>query len=235
MNWRSIAHAFSTFIFFRTDIVQSTWPQMAAILKSKLTQSPHALASTAIAFYQAIALVSSEGDVISALVDYSRSPLYQLRSFFIHLAIAVAFSFPFPVFIDHIWPAVLSLSEDRVSSVRATFLRKAPEFRHYFVSQGHAPSEKHLTTLFMVMGKDSDPLLQAVWLDASDRFTDTPGLLQRRVSLREQYLCRSANLLQAQVLRQPLRPPPVHVVDLPRKKQRSAQPSHLPLIDERKK
>jgi hypothetical protein len=206
---------------------------MSSILRLKLAESPHALASPAISFYQTIALTASETDILNAILEFSRSPSHQLRAFFVRLAAAVGFCLPLSSFVDCVWPAVLPLSVDRVSSVRAMFLRLAPDFRQHFVSQGLAQVEKHLTTVFMVMGKDPDPLLQTIWREASDRFADTPRRLEHRVSLRDQFLCRSANVLPSPILQKPLRQRPPHVVDLPRKRHGSMQPSRLPLIEDR--
>jgi hypothetical protein len=72
--------------------------------------------------------------------------------------------------IERRWPAAVSLAEDPVVAVRAAFLRGSGSFRKFFVRSERPDMEKSLTTLFMIMGKDSDPYLQSVWRDCLECF-----------------------------------------------------------------
>jgi hypothetical protein len=197
-RWRVISAAIGISLGFPPDIFPLALSQLIIAVKSKLCLHPFVLGDATTNFFVAVVLGSPEEDVLGHAVDFSRSSNHQVRSFFLRLAIALGQFLSGVAFLERLWPAALLLAEDPVVSVRASFLRCSCPFRQLFARYGETAADKHLTTVFMIMGKDGDPLLQAVWLECAESFSRPPRRPDlERIPLKEQvtHQYRSANTL----------------------------------------
>jgi hypothetical protein len=169
-RWRTIASAITVFLSFPIEVFRQAWRQLAAVVKSKVALSPHALAERATHFYARGAELVLNEELVPFLLEYARSSQHQLRALFMRFVAATAYYISITTFIERLWPAAASLAEDPVVAVRAAFLRASGGFRKLFLRNERPDMEKSLMTLFMIMGKDTDPYLQAVWRDCLEFF-----------------------------------------------------------------
>jgi hypothetical protein len=187
-SWRQIANAITAFVRFPFDSLHSNWCQILAVVKSKISDFPFALIDSGVSFFVSSIVLLPDEDVIPHILEFSRARSHQLRSFFLKLSASAGLFIPAATFLDRVWPAALALAEDPVIEVRGTFLRCCCQFRQIFGKHGQRESEKNLTTLFMIMGKDSNQLLKVIWRECAEQFAD-PGerLVVRddRMSLRD--------------------------------------------------
>jgi hypothetical protein len=187
-NWRLISAAVQLFIAFPGQLFQQGWAEMAALVRQKMASSPHSLAEIASSFYLA-GCVMNEHAVVPFLVEYSESPRFQLRSFFLNLSVATAYEISPPIFIEWIIPATVKLADDPVLEVRAAFIRICGQLRDILLRIREINAEKCLTATAMRLGKEKDPYLHDVWLDCFEHLQlsfpqeDRVALLERPAAI----------------------------------------------------
>jgi hypothetical protein len=199
VRWRTIASGITVFLSFPIEAFQQAWRQLAVLVRSKVALSPHALAERATRFYVRAAEVVSNEELIPFLLEYAQSSQHQLRALFVRLMAATANGISITLFIERLWPAAARLAEDPVVAVRAAFLKGSGCFRKVFLQNERSDAEKSLTTLFMIMGKETDQYLQGVWRDCLEFFKGGSAAGEEKVVMPLRKGCsqlfRPANML----------------------------------------
>jgi hypothetical protein len=157
-------------------------------VKVKVNDFPFALIDAGVGFLVSSIVLLPDEDVITHILEFSRARSHQLRCFFLKLAASAGLFLPAATFLERVWPAALALTEDPVIEVRGTFLRCCCQFRQIFVKHGQGAADKDLTTLFLVMGKEANPFLQAIWRECAEQFSDPTQRMaacSNRMSLRD--------------------------------------------------
>jgi hypothetical protein len=179
VRWRSIRNAIDIFVRFPPESFFAGYRQIAPLVRSKLEQSPFALADAARVFY--IASIEQDDDALALLLSLARAPAHQLRSFFLKFVACAGQIFAQPVFLERVWPIALGLSQDAAVPVLLTFVRCCRAFRALLAAHGQAAAAKHLTTVFMVMGTMQDHAIEAVWRVEAERIAEGQAALSARI------------------------------------------------------
>lgn len=216
-KWRLLAQAIKICTDLPDEIVQSQLSSVVNFVNGAVSQSPFALADAATRFYSTVTRFSIEDRLVSMLVDtFASSFKHQLRSLFVVIATGLGFSVTIECFAERIWPVIVSLGSDDVSSVRCTVLKNLHKIRRIFIKQGYKAGEKQILTLFMIIGKDEDPYIQTVWRQCSDGVTgkvvsceirsetrDLSSIIEKPVSMAEtssKGLFKSTNLIHTPIV-----------------------------------
>lgn len=221
-KWRLLAQAIKICTDLPDEIVQSQLSSVVNFVNGAVSQSPFALADAATRFYSTVTRFSIEDRLVSMLVDtFASSFKHQLRSLFVVIATGLGFSVTIECFAERIWPVIVSLGSDDVSSVRCTVLKNLHKIRRIFIKQGYKAGEKQILTLFMIIGKDEDPYIQTVWRQCSDGVTgkvvsceirseardlSMTGIIDKPVSMVEtttKGLFKSTNLIHTPMMKEP--------------------------------
>jgi hypothetical protein len=169
-RWRTVVAALSLLADFPREPMRPFWMQAWAILAGHLQRSPCTLRNITVTFIAAGCSVCPHADIAARMEDDLReSPSHQLRRFYIQVVIGIMMLVELDLFLDVLWPGVVSLVEDPVASVRVALLQSLIHFRRFFVELSLVEPSQLIDGVISILGQDEDPFVRDVWAQVSQK------------------------------------------------------------------
>lgn len=166
-SWRDFASCVKAYLSFPSSVVLRTYVDITRVVFDATFASPHVLASCCQNYCIHIMGDLRDDEEIKFVDEivqvFGRHPDVHVRQLFPRLAGALAFANQSPENVDRVWEQVVKLATDPMVAVRASVLHHIGKFGQYYDWQGNMDKEREIDDLFVVMSRDTDPRVHALW------------------------------------------------------------------------
>jgi hypothetical protein len=176
-SWRQVQACVQSFLAWPVESVVDGAAAFAPVVFDFLEREPHALVSCANRFCHKMTVMLSAANLAEfgdeIIRRFAKNPRFCVRQIFPLLGGALCVPNQAEEVVDRIFAAFVQLARDPVISVRASVIPHLTRIHLYYAKIKDQVKEREVTTLFVGLGLDCAPWIEAKWQQASASFDFT--------------------------------------------------------------